>query len=113
MIKIWNLNGECEILNGHNSYVFTLDVLVENGLLISSDGIGYLKIWNIRTLVCFRTLKHHKDFISHLKFVDNQRFISISADGTVKLWDLTNLERVKILIEHDYGFRCGKILYNF
>lgn len=65
-----------------------------------------IKIWNINTGDCLKTLKGHSNTICCLKVLFNERLVSGSSDDTIKLWDLNTGDCLKTLIGHSDTVRC-------
>jgi len=82
------------IINNKNIDVYTL---------ISSSYDGIIKIWDLKTFECIKTLTEHKDFINKIiiKSINNIDYlISCSEDKTIKIWNLQNFNFIKTLEGH-------------
>lgn len=74
--------------HGHGGPIWCLDVDHARGRLVSGSYDKTLKIWDLATGRCERTLRGHSGWVSCLR-VDSSadRIISGSWDATIKLWD--------------------------
>ncbi|OJA15460.1 hypothetical protein AZE42_02200 [Rhizopogon vesiculosus] len=101
IIRIWNIGGNedggavpVETLDGHEDAVYGLQ-FVEGGL-VSASLDRTVKHWHISEMgvghgECRKTLQGHKDCVlatSVLQVGREQRIVSASRDGTVRMWDL-------------------------
>lgn len=102
-VKIWNLNGVClKTLTNHTGWVRTVK-FSNNGKLLASAGIdnsngSNIYIWNTDNYSLLAVIKEaHEKSIFHLDFNLYDNFLaSGGADNDVKIWDLTNLDNVKL-----------------
>jgi WD40 repeat protein len=54
-----------------------------------------VKVWNSDTGTLVRNFRGHTGLVSSVAFTsDGQLLVSGSRDGTVKVWDLTHLEKM-------------------
>jgi WD40 repeat protein len=71
------------------------------GILASASGDRTIKIWDIETGSCLKTLTGHTDWVRSVAFsLDGQILASGSADCTIKLWDVADGKCLKTLTEH-------------
>ncbi len=72
-------------MTGHGALV--LSVSFDNqGILASSSGNGLVKIWDIKTGDCLRTLTGHGGTILGVSLSNQGMLASSSWDGIIKLW---------------------------
>ena len=90
-IRIWQM-PECKhvlTLFGHeNPPVLALALSPDGRMLASGSSDRDIKIWEIATGKCVKTLLSHQASIWSLAFSsDGKTLASASGDGTIKLWD--------------------------
>ncbi|GET39635.1 NB-ARC domain-containing protein [Microseira wollei] len=117
-IRLWDIsNRHClRILSGHDSWVLSVAFSPipahppinkaipltspgsgteggsQGGILASSSADQTIRLWDITTGKCIKTLFGHQGFIWSIAFsLDGKILASASEDGTVKLWNLQNL----------------------
>jgi WD40 repeat protein len=65
-------------------------LLADGQRALSGSYRGTLKLWDLSTGACLRTLAVHSDRVwSVALLADGQRALSASSDRTLKLWNLT------------------------
>ena len=120
-VRIWDVRtGECcQILQGHTGWVWSLgfspsgvaysqafpsntaDVLESGEILASGSEDTTIRLWNITTSQCLKTLQGHTSWVKSLAFSPNgQLLASGSYDQTVKLWDALTGECLRTLEGH-------------
>ena len=61
-ISVWSFEGtDCCLLNrlvGHNAQITAISMIKDTPLLISSDEIGFMKTWDIRSMNCIQTIHY-------------------------------------------------------
>ena len=107
-VKQWNLAGEClQVFRGHNSFVWTAALFEPPNSsdyhpILASGGIDRtIKLWDIQSGECLKTLQGHTDWIGCVACSSDGRTIaSGSLDQTIKLWDVNTGECLKTLHGH-------------
>ncbi|POS84569.1 hypothetical protein EPUL_004075 [Erysiphe pulchra] len=89
-----------KIFKGHSNGVMCLQL--EDNILATGSYDLTIKIWNVDTGKCIRTLKGHTAGIRALQF-DNQKLISGSLDQTIRIWNWRTGECVNAYQAHDAG----------
>jgi len=69
-------------LVGHSAPVRILALSPNGKYIISGSDDHTIKMWNIESGACFKTINDHKNVIVSLKFTIGDGFISTSKDGT-------------------------------
>ena len=59
-----------------------------------------MKIWKIETGECLKTIKAHTRVINKITLISDNRFVTCSADKTIKLFDLNTFECIGTFIGH-------------
>jgi WD40 repeat protein/serine/threonine protein kinase len=97
-VKIWDVeNGRLlDTLWGHTGEVYTVAFSPVDGRWVASGGgDSTVKVWDSHTGKFVRGFRGHKGIVSSLAFSpDGSRLVSGSRDKTVKVWDVTQLEKV-------------------
>jgi len=95
-IIAWDLKDSkaIQILKGHNSKIYTLDI--QGDLLFSGGADRNLMVWDLNKLQHVHTLPLHNDCIWSLIVFDGKLY-SGSDDMTIKITDLKNMEITKII----------------
>lgn len=70
-------------------------------LIASGSDDGQIKLWNIESKTCIRTLRGHNQDVRLILFSnDNSLLFSGSLDKTIKIWDVQTGECLHNLVEH-------------
>ncbi len=110
MIKLWDVeSGECvQTLQEHTDWMYavafspsqsgaTLDDLPETWLA-SASGDRTIKLWNLQSSECFRTLTGHTGWVYAMTIhPDGHLIASASHDGTARIWDVQTGECLQVL----------------
>ena len=76
-------------LSGKAGAVFDLTFSPDGKILVSGQGFGTIKFWDVATGKNITTLEGHTGIVFSVEFSpDGQTLASGSQDGTVLLWDL-------------------------
>jgi WD40 repeat protein len=84
--------------------------LISNERLISGSSDSTIKIWNILSGECLKTLKGHSGPIWSIQLITNDRVISCSNDKTIKIWDLSTGQCVGTCIGHTKDVACIQLI---
>lgn len=94
------------ILEGHDKEVSCL-TYINNDLIVSSAH-NYIKIWNLESGICLKTI-HHNTIISCLLIVDNLILIG-SQNKNIRIWNFITEKDEGVLKGHTLGITCLKSL---
>jgi len=73
------------ILKGHLKWVNCV-IQLPSGLVASCSGDETIRLWDVTTGECMRTLTGHGDNITSIVWIEDGLIVSGSADKTVRLW---------------------------
>ena len=110
-IKIWNLEtGEClKTLNEHE--LVSVILKIPNNKFISASIDKTIKIWDLNSYECLNTLTYESVANSYilgtsgvysLCLIPYNQIACGCADGSIIIWDLTSLTKVKTFKAHNY-----------
>ena len=94
---------------GHKEWIRCIRFLSKNRIVSGSDDY-MIKIWNLDTGECLKTLRGHEDSVTCFELYD-ERLISGSWDGLIKIWDINSSECIKTLTGHTYRVNIKFILF--
>ena len=91
-LKLRPFSGEVVTLAGHTDEVRCVASALDGRIITGSED-GTVKVW--RDGVCARTIQAHTEWVTEVAVLPGgARFVSVSTDGTAKLWTLDGvLER--------------------
>ena len=89
-----------QVVNDKTAFSCSL-VLTEEGQLVSGFSDGTIKILDLKTQKCLKTLKGHIGGVVSLIFTKGGQLISGSSDGTIKIWDLKTGKCLNTLFGHE------------
>jgi WD40 repeat protein len=111
-IRIWDIfNGSHRIINGHTVLVSSARTLLEDKVIVSSDGAGNIAVWEFSTGKKIACIKGHSEMINALVSTkDSHRLFSASDDKSIKIWDLKNMIQQGIAgTDKRKGYRINKL----
>ena len=87
-------------LEGHTACVNSV-AFSGAGMLASGSFDKTIKLWNISTKQCEKTLEGHTKNVWCVAFNhDSKLLASVSEDRTIKLWDISTMNCIKTLTRH-------------
>ncbi|XP_033729624.1 phospholipase A-2-activating protein-like isoform X3 [Pecten maximus] len=85
--KVW-LNKKCVMtLEGHESAVWAVAILPEQGYMLTGSADKTIKVWKAGK--CEKTLTGHEDCVRGLAVLKKPEFLSCSNDATIRHWSIT------------------------
>ena len=118
-INLWNWTRG-ELVNsfvGHTGLVLSL-ALLSNTILVSGSINAEIRMWNIDSGICFRTLIHSRNdkyayAVFALQPLPKGLLASGSECGSIKIWNLNNGECVKSLANEKSGATISETFLTF
>jgi WD40 repeat protein len=108
-----NIKDEFNLLPSFSSNDSTTSSpATKNNLLISGATDKCIKIWNMDTGDCVKTLEGHESSITAIKATSNQFLISASDDHAIKIWNLKNDQCIQTLSNHPNWFNRFEFISN-
>jgi WD40 repeat protein len=103
-VRVWDVAADADVvervfLNGHDDPIDAIAFKPDGTLMASVGGLAYtsqndsetdthaILLWNVGAVTLEGVLRGHTDAVTGLVFVGNDRLISSSLDGTVRLWN--------------------------
>ena len=84
--------------NGHTKLIRSIQVDEKSNKIISASEDDTIKIWNLKTGECLKTMTDHKGWVTSILILPNNILISGSCDETIKIWDLNSYKCLNTLI---------------
>jgi len=85
--RIWSSDIEIAELTGHEAAVWAT-CFVNDQIALTGSADKTIKLWQLDTKKCIRTIQAHTDCVRDIKLVGKNQFLSCSNDATVKRWNL-------------------------
>jgi WD40 repeat protein len=105
-IGVWNIerNERVSVLRGHHGLPRAADTNADGTRVVTgcSHRDTSVKLWDLRSGDCLRTLDGHSDGVYSLAFRGDDQVASGSRDTTIRLWDLTAGVTLRVLTGHTY-----------
>jgi WD40 repeat protein/serine/threonine protein kinase len=80
--------GRVHSFAGHANWVSAVAATPDGRYAVSGSADGTLKLWDVSSGRCLRTLRGHTEWVTAVRLsADGRRALSGSADGTLKVWD--------------------------
>ena len=87
-----NFNELIREYKQHTNTIRSIQVDEISNKFITGSADKTIKIWNLTTGECLKTLNDHILTVTIILIIPNNRFISGSADRNIKIWDLNTYE---------------------
>ena len=85
-------------LKGHTNWIYDMKAIKnDEDLFISCSEDNDIRLWNLVSGSCIKTLKGHKAGILSILTLSNEILVSTSNDMTIKFWDINQNECIKTI----------------
>ena len=117
-IKLWDPSDEYKnirTLPGHDHSVSAVRFVPSGAagapssgnLLVSASRDKSLRIWDVTTGYCVKTLKGHSDWVRDVvPSFDGRFLLSAGSDQTARLWDAASGNQAALFLGHDHVIEC-------
>jgi platelet-activating factor acetylhydrolase IB subunit alpha len=117
-IKLWDPSDEYKnirTLPGHDHSVSAIRFIPSGAagspssgnLLVSASRDKTLRIWDVTTGYCVKTIKGHSDWVRDVTpSLDGRFLLSAGSDQTARLWDASTGEQKALFMGHDHVLEC-------
>lgn len=117
-IKLWDPSDEYKnirTLPGHDHSVSAVRFIpsgaagspASGNLLVSASRDRSLRIWDVSTGYCVKTIRGHADWVRDVSPSFDGRFLlSAGNDQTARIWDATSGEPKATLLGHEHTIEC-------
>ena len=104
-VQVWDLNTEkcLHTLSGHIEPITAVTWSKNQNLVASGSHDGAVRIWDVKTGVCYHLFAHRRSVRSVEFSVDGVHLLVGVGDGTICLWDLRAGVLVRKFIGHSDG----------
>ena len=100
--ELLNRKSERNRLEGHGSYVHSVNFSRDGKTLVSGSDDNTIILWNVETGQKLHTLKGHNGPVYSVNFSpDGKTLVSGSDDKTIKLWNVEKPQEIHTLKGHD------------
>ncbi|KAH0558461.1 protein with putative role during mitosis [Trichoglossum hirsutum] len=117
-IKLWDPSDEYKnirTLPGHDHSVSAVRFVPSGAagspstgnLLVSASRDKTLRVWDVSTGYCVKTIRGHSDWVRDVSpSFDGRWFVSAGNDQTARLWDASSGEAKSTFIGHENAIEC-------
>ncbi len=117
-IKLWDPNDEYKnirTLPGHDHSVSAVRFIPSGAagspssgnLLVSASRDKSLRIWDVSTGYCVKTIRGHADWVRDVSpSFDGEYLVSAGNDDTARIWRTTSGEPQATLLGHEHHIEC-------
>ena len=117
-IKLWDPSDEYKnirTLPGHDHSVSAVRFIpsgaagapLSGNLLVSASRDNTLRIWDVTTGYCVKTLRGHTDWVRDVAAsFDGRWLLSVGNDQTGRLWDASSGENKIVFLGHEHTIEC-------
>jgi platelet-activating factor acetylhydrolase IB subunit alpha len=117
-IKLWDPSNEYKnirTLPGHDHSVSSIRFIpsgaagspLSGNLLVSASRDKTLKIWDVTTGFCLKTIRGHVEWVRAVTpSIDGRWLFSAGDDQTARLWDANSTEQKAVFVGHEHVIEC-------
>jgi platelet-activating factor acetylhydrolase IB subunit alpha len=117
-IKLWDPSDDYKnirTLPGHDHSVSSIRFIpsgaagspASGNLLVSASRDNTLKIWDVTTGFCVKTIRGHADWVRTVTpSIDGRWLLSAGKDQTARLWDASSTDQKAIFLGHEHVIEC-------
>jgi platelet-activating factor acetylhydrolase IB subunit alpha len=117
-IKLWDPSDEYKnirTLPGHDHSVSAVRFIpsgaagnpASGNLLVSASRDKTLKVWDVTTGFCLKTIRGHAEWVRDVApSIDGRWLLSAGHDRTARLWDANTSEQKAIFLGHEHFIEC-------
>ena len=99
-------------MTGHQQLINDVRFSPDTRLIASASFDKSIRLWNIHTGVCIRTVTGHSGSIWLLQLLQNNQLASASDDQSFKIWNINTGECLRTLTNHSNWVRSQQLLPN-
>jgi WD40 repeat protein len=77
----------------------------DNTVLFTGGKDAHLKVWNLRSKECVKSIPGHNYVIYDILFLNEKSFVTISRDKSIKIWDRTSLKVIQKIDSKSKGHK--------
>jgi WD40 repeat protein len=92
--------------SGHVGEVYSVATLPGGRAIATGSYDRTVKLWDVATGVCLRTLEGHTNMVRAVAAVSPSLVVSGSRDKTVRLWEVTTGKCAQVLVGHTHRVRA-------
>ena len=120
-IKLWDPSEEYKnirTLPGHDHSVSAIRFVpsgaagspASGNLLVSASRDTTLRVWDVTTGYCVKTIRGHSDWVRDVApSFDGRWLLSAGMDQTARLWDASSGEQKALFLGHEHVIECVAI----
>ena len=117
-IKLWDPSDDYKnirTLPGHDHSVSAIRFIpsgaagspMSGNLLVSASRDKTLRIWDVTTGYCVKTIRGHADWVRDVTpSLDGRWLVSVGNDQTARLWDASSGEAKSTFVGHEHVIEC-------
>ncbi|XP_021732811.1 coatomer subunit beta'-2-like [Chenopodium quinoa] len=110
MIRVYDYKTEEKVKEfvAHNDYVRHIVVHPTLPYVLTASDDKQIKLWDWEDWVCTRTFLGHSHYVMQVAInpIDHNNFVSVSLDGSIKIWNLDNPNPITSVAAHNTGVNC-------